>query len=505
MTTTAKRKRLGYRLLSWVRLCFALGVLILFLRVFTSSLLQWRDPRVVLMNAQLSGALARGAFGLTVVVGLGVATLFGRWYCGVLCPLGTLQEVVRRAARPGRLGKMNRYITPLRVRYVLPFLVGVGFFLDITAFFTLMDPITNFGHGVRGVFILITEGLAAVSPLVWGDLAVFAVILAFAALRGRRFCDWCPVGTLLGLCARVAPFGMKLHRETCVSCGSCERACPMNCIESKSKTLDQGRCVLCLSCVGSCSFGALDYGFIPLAERSLVSQKNMERRAFLLRMRSAFIHIGGIVYLAGPILRNVRNRAPDHFSGSDAAGFIDRILPPGAVSLSHCSSRCIGCLACVSACPVGIIRTDQDTRPQLDYTYGYCQYNCTECGRVCPTGALLSLSRDGKRQTRVALSNLTLPNCVVVTRRQSCGACAEVCPTHALRMVPLGDGSSLTIPHFDFDYCIGCGGCLNVCPAEPKVFTVTGVSPQTLTPGIRPPEPPDKPSLPAVVGNDFPF
>jgi ferredoxin len=504
MAATPKRKRLRYKILAWLRLGFALGFLALFLRVFTSSLLRLQDLRVELMSMQFSGDLARGILG-HATLGLVVAALFGRWYCSLFCPFGTLQEAVRRTAGGRKGRKRGRYIAPLRIRYVLPLLVGLGFFLDITAFFLPMDPIANFGHGVRGVFILVTEGIAAVSPLVWGNLAVFAVILFFAAWRGRRFCDWCPVGTLLGLCARVAPFGMKLDREACVSCGSCERACPMNCVESKSKILDRDRCVLCLSCAGSCSFGALSYGFAPWAERTPAPRKTMERRTFLLRMSNVFIYMGGLAYLVGPVLRNMRSRALENLS--DAADFIDRILPPGAVSLSHCSSRCIGCLACASACPVGVIRTDRDPRPQLDYAYGYCQYNCTECGRVCPTGALLPLSRDDKRRTRIALSDLTLPNCVVVTRHQSCGACAEVCPTHALRMVPLGDGSPLTIPRFDSDYCIGCGGCLNVCPAEPKAFTVTGVSPQILTPGMRPSEPSDEdePSLPAAVGDDFPF
>ncbi|MDR2137582.1 MAG: 4Fe-4S binding protein [Synergistaceae bacterium] len=518
MASTTKGKRLGYRLFSWIRLCFALGVLLLFLRVFTSSLLRWQDLRVVLMNLQLSGALARGgAFGLAVVAGLGVAALFGRWYCSILCPFGTIQEAVHRVARRLKIGeKTGRYVSPWRIRYVLPLLAGAGFLLEIIPFFVPMDPIANFGHGVRGVFILATEvsgrreGFEAVSPLIWGNLAVFAVILSLAALRGRRFCDWCPVGTLLGLCARVAPFGMKLDRATCVSCGSCERACPMNCVESKSKTLDRDRCVLCLSCAGSCSFGALNYGFVPFlpsAEKTPAlweKRDNTERRVFLQRMGGVFIYMGGLAYLVGPALRNLRSRALDHLS--DAAGFIDRVLPPGAVSRSHCSSRCIGCLACVAACPVGILRTDRTPRPQLDYTFGYCQYNCTECGRVCPTGALLPLSRDDKRRTRIALSNLTLPNCVVVAKRQSCGACAEVCPTHALRMVPLGDGSPLTIPSFDSDYCIGCGGCLNVCPAEPKAFTVTGVSPQITTPGMRPSEPSEEFSFPSpAMGDDFPF
>jgi ferredoxin len=71
-------------------------------------------------------------------------------------------------------------------------------------------------------------------------------------------------------------------------------------------------------------------------------------------------------------------------------------------------------------------------------------------------------------------------------------------------MVPLERDSPLTVPEFDASYCVGCGGCLSVCPAKPKAFAVHGVSPQTLTPGIRRTEEENAPFLPALEG-DFPF
>jgi ferredoxin len=78
-----------------------------------------------------------------------------------------------------------------------------------------------------------------------------------------------------------------------------------------------------------------------------------------------------------------------------------------------------------------------------------------------------------------------------------------------LGMEPLSGGSSLTVPVFDAEYCIGCGGCFHVCPAEPRAFVVAGVTPQLLTPapGIRPADPAEESvlPLPAGVGDDFPF
>jgi ferredoxin len=123
----------------------------------------------------------------------------------------------------------------------------------------------------------------------------------------------------------------------------------------------------------------------------------------------------------------------------------------------------------------------------LDYAEAPCQYNCVECGRVCPTGAIRSLTLEEKRRTRIALSALIFERCVVKTKGQSCGACAEVCPTRAVRMVSYGESGipGLTRPVFDGPYCIGCGACLVACPAEPRAFVITSVADQTLTPGLR--------------------
>jgi ferredoxin len=62
----------------------------------------------------------------------------------------------------------------------------------------------------------------------------------------------------------------------------------------------------------------------------------------------------------------------------------------------------------------------------------------------------------------------------------------------------------LTKPVFDETYCIGCGACLVVCPAEPVAFSVGAVLQQTLTPGIRPTD--ENEDLPELPGFDeFPF
>ncbi|MDR2529225.1 MAG: 4Fe-4S binding protein [Synergistaceae bacterium] len=447
------------------------------------------------MRAQFSGALARGGPLAAAVLGwLAIAVIFGRWYCGFVCPLGTAQEAVRKVSALAARGKLKKFLTPKfispwRQRYIIPILAALG----LKAF----EPMAIFGHGVRGFSALAAEGLAAAAPLVLRGVAVFTAVSLFAAARGRRFCDWCPVGIVFGLCSRVAPFGIRLNRDACVACGNCERACPMNCVDAKRGRLDRDRCVMCLNCAKTCVVGALDYG--------LVSAVDVRRRTFLRKtgnLANLATYAAGLAYLSGrPLRRLGRSFLADRLS---AAAFIDRVLPPGARNVGHFAGHCISCLACAAACPVGIIQASERYLPYLDYTYGYCQYNCVECGNVCPAGAIHSLPREEKRRTRIALSTFTRSNCVVITRGESCGACAEVCPTRALRMVPNG---SLTVPEFDVKYCIGCGGCLNVCPAEPKAFVARGVSSQTSTPGMRPTLPEESAEtlfLPSTNG-DFPF
>jgi ferredoxin len=493
-----KRKRFWYRVLSWWRFFAAAAILAVFLRVYTSPLRSWSDVRAALMSLQFTGALMSGGLGwVAVFAGLFAAGLLGRWYCSVLCPFGTLQETVWRAA--GLLAgkrRKTRCVSPWRFRGLVSVLAGVGFLFAVPQLFIPADPISNFGRGVRGICVLFSEGFdVGVGAPVWGITAFFLFILALSAVRGRRFCDWCPVGTLLGACSRVAVVRMRLRKDLCVSCGACERVCPMSCVDAKNKTLDGDRCILCLGCAGRCEVGALDYRPGGVGD----GRGKDERRAFL--RGGVLSAIPGLLYLAGAVSAfRAPRRGP--LSGLETRA-LPVVLPPGAGDVGSFFARCVGCQACAAACPTGIVRADASPHPRLDYIRGYCQYNCTECARVCPTRALRPLGED-KRRTRIGLSELARARCVVVTRGQSCGACAEVCPTHALRMEPLNENAVLTAPVFDSAYCIGCGGCFNVCPAEPRAFAVAGVTPQVPTPGVRAAEP-EEYVPPAGADDDFPF
>ncbi len=496
-----------YRICSLARGTAALAVGALFTYFFCAPPEAARGELFeALMQGQFSTALVRGgAFFAWVVAAIATTLLLGRVYCSVLCPMGTLQEFFWRflrafpTPRKLRIFKGTKFVRPWNVRYLTPMLAGLGIALGVAPFAFALDPISNFGRGVRASAQVFVNGLAGdTSPLF---LVPFAFILLFALFRGRRFCDWCPVGVTLGLFAHVAPFGMRFTREECVSCGACERACPMNCVDARARRIDTERCVLCVSCAAACGAGCFRYG---APARSAAA--NATRRTFLSNalkfIGSGFALFSGGVYLGSRKIGELADRVlpPGRTAFADVP-----ILPPGAGTPRRFAARCVSCQACVAVCPVGIVKTARSTQPRLDYSNGYCQYNCVACGEACPTGAIARLRVEEKRTVRVARTFFNREDCVVITQRQACGACAEVCPTRALRMEPLEGSPALTIPVFDPDYCIGCGACLNACPADPLAFEIEGVEEQTRTPGIRPTQQGDG-GLPPLPGTqDFPF
>jgi ferredoxin len=241
---------------------------------------------------------------------------------------------------------------------------------------------------------------------------------------------------------------------------------------------------------------------VSYGPRGAASVSGEARRVFLKGAGKVSL-VCGAAYLLGPSLKL--------FPRPPAAN--PPILPPGAKDLRHYASRCTGCHACAASCPAGIIKSKSGIYPEIDYEGAVihspgaaCQFNCVECGRVCPTGAITRLSVDEKHRTRLALSTLYFERCVVNTRHESCGACAEVCPTGALTMIPYSEPGIpfLTRPVYDERYCIGCGACLAACPAEPRAFTIAAVREQSLTTGSRPPEESGD-ELSVDITGDFPF
>ena len=110
--------------------------------------------------------------------------------------------------------------------------------------------------------------------------------------------------------------------------------------------------------------------------------------------------------------------------------------------------------------------------PAMLNKYGYCNFNCTRCGEICPTGAILPVQEEEKKQIQIGKVVFIRENCIVITQKTECGACSEHCPTKAVYMVV---ENKLRVPAVNPDICVGCGACEYACPAIPyKAIYVEG-------------------------------
>lgn len=429
-------------------------VLALFAVLFLLKGGDWIDVRRAALSTQFTTGITHiGGRMLLAAILLAATAALGRWYCSLLCPAGLMQDLFSRLGRKLGVSRLGHAKPPFAVNLVFLFLATV--FAGVA----LLDPAALFGTLASG---------AGGAPLFFLPLLAAAILLVVVPLfLGRLFCDAvCPAGTLFRLMGRLPGFRMGIDPDACAACGKCEAVCPARCIDAAAKTIDSGRCVLCFDCAASCRLNSVTY-------RARGAGAGEGRRHFLGSAGAAILG-GGYV-----VSREAKRRL--------GVGYADpaRVAPPGSGGGAAHAQKCVGCQACVPACPVGIIRPDgMDSRPVLDYRYGYCQYSCMDCLRSCPAGVFADMSLEEKQRTRIARVELDMGLCVVETLDQDCGACAEVCPTHAVTMAER-EGCRHTVPDFDAAHCIGCGACFHVCPASPRAFAVAGLANHEQSSGIR--------------------
>ncbi len=364
--------------------------------------------------------------------------------------------------------------------------------------------------------ILLWFDVYSVAPLSYKGFHLFSFLLSsffllliatFVGWRGRLYCNTiCPVGTFLGLISKVAVFKIRLDKATCTGCIRCAHVCKAGCINLDTKEIDYSRCVMCFNCLIACKISCIDIKNIYAGSQpAALPEADVQKRKTLLNIMSYTFASFGILTLDAQERNRVRNRERNRegIRESDSSGleyqntgtwgreqeqeqeqeheegkyicksYRNRLpaSPPGSISHEHFNGNCTACNLCVAACPGDVLQPSfleygfkNMLQPIMDYRKGYCNYECTKCGEVCPTGAIRPLSIENKKITQVGVVHFTKRLCVVVTEGTACGSCSEHCPTQAVTMVPYTD--DLTIPEIKPEICIGCGACEHACPVR---------------------------------------
>ncbi|MDR2353458.1 MAG: 4Fe-4S dicluster domain-containing protein [Deltaproteobacteria bacterium] len=377
------------------------------------------------------------------VIYLILTCLWGRLFCGFLCPLGFLMDLVvllREKSRPLKY----RFLPNRPWRYFVPLTAVVLFWIGFTLPFGWLEPYSIF---------------ASKSLIYEGPGLILGLVLLLAYLRGRAFCNsLCPTGFVLRLFAKFSLYRINISKS-CLNCKVCEKKCAASLINVREKVVDFDRCVVCFTCLDACPNGSITFSRVKSQENLEDSSPKLVRRSFL--RQAGLGALTGLAFVTPDTLRGETLSLPASTP----------ILPPGALSLAHLSAHCTLCHSCVRVCPneaLIVSRTGGPSlfnKPVLDPYQGFCQYECVLCTEICPTGALINLSVEEKKYFRLGVVHLHLNQCIVVKNKTSCGACAELCPTGAVYMEK--GQTNLFEPKLRRPLCIGCGACQKACPVRP--------------------------------------
>ena len=186
---------------------------------------------------------------------LGVSLIAGRAFCGWICPLGTIQDMLagwaRRLSGGGRQsvrGKRSQAKFPMELppkvdkwaRYLKYLVLAAILIVSTWAVYPPLHDICP----VRAVFgFQLTSWLA-------GVLLIFIV----TSMLVRRFwCKYlCPLGALLAIFNKFAPLRVKVDTNHCRQCGRCDADCPMG-IAPIPENMRSPECIQCLECLETCT------------------------------------------------------------------------------------------------------------------------------------------------------------------------------------------------------------------------------------------------------------
>ncbi len=172
-------------------------------------------------------------------VSLLAALLFGRLYCGYVCPMNTLMIPTESLSKSLNLQKSNS-----------PKWLDSGRFAWIALLASVLIMVFSKKVLNKNLPIL----------LIW----LFASVVITLRYKPYVFHNLiCPFGTLQKLFGNLAWFSEKVNKADCIGCKLCEGVCPSQAVEvssiDKKAEINRALCLQCTNCNQICPKNAISY------------------------------------------------------------------------------------------------------------------------------------------------------------------------------------------------------------------------------------------------------
>ena len=479
---------------------------------------EW-DPLIALTNALAGHALYRGLLWCLVIL---VPTLFlGRFFCGWICPMGTLQHWVGNMPSESKRGKQriesNRYKRWQTVKYVV-LIAGLVAAVFGSMAIGWLDPFSllvrsiglailpAFNFAVRAVLLPLEHSHVAAIRVTGESLhtilqalvldfrqthfsqglvlgVLFLLILALSLRVTRFWCrSICPLGALLGAVSRWSVFGLHKDPASCDKCNRCLLHCQGGDDPIGGAPWRKSECLMCMNCVGSCPHNSLEFRFFRSEHE--VASPDIGRRKAITGLAA------GVAVV--PIMRANTGLGKSRH---------DLLLrPPGSLDEEAFLSRCIRCGECMKVCPNNSLHPTLDQAgieglwtPTLVPRIGYCEPSCVLCSEACPTGAIWQITSKEKgwvvgvgaqnQPIRLGTAFYDRGRCLPWAEATECIVCEEWCPVspkaiyveEAEVIDSAGHTKTVKQPRIDPSRCVGCGACEYACPLQdrPAVYVTS--------------------------------
>lgn len=297
----------------WLRRCSQIAFVLLFCYLFLEivyhpvnqagrhvKLFFEADPLILISSLLATHQVVSGL--LLSLLTVGVTVLFGRWFCGWICPFGALHTLVsaRRAQTTKQKMQTGGFSRWQKTKYYVlaAVLVAALFGLNLAGVLdpfsllyrstaTFLYPAGNDGSTALFAWIYQADPgvgrlkatavaepvyeflrrtvLATTQPYFYGGVLIgllFVGVVLLNLYRPRFWCRYvCPLGALLGVLGRNPVVQLKRKQELCNNCHLCVADCQGGANPDAAQGWKPSECLYCLNCQSACPHNALSFGF----------------------------------------------------------------------------------------------------------------------------------------------------------------------------------------------------------------------------------------------------